>query len=100
MGSDRVRYPRELAAELLPLMSNRGAASSARTTEAPLAEAFDGSCLARAGAPLPSQSALEQIFDYTYVTSLANEEGRACLATVAYVSPASAIELGHGTFCF
>jgi hypothetical protein len=82
MPLHRVRYPRELAAQLLPTMRDR---------------AIDGRTERR---PLPTKTDLAQILDVTYATSLCAEEGRTCTLTIAYVSPRAAAELGHPTFRF
>jgi hypothetical protein len=88
-----VKYPRELALRLLPAMM-RNLVSRAALDPALDRNATD------TGMPLPTEDALAQILDITYVTSLCNEEGRACAFTIAYLSPVAAAELGHGTFSF
>jgi len=89
----QVRYPRELAHHLLPAMTGH------RLHEAPGAPVPDGN-IDDESTPLPSEEALARILDVAYVTSQCNEEGRQCAFTVAYLSPARAAALRHGTFSF
>jgi Probable sensor domain DACNV len=100
-SSHHVKYPRELAAHLLPLMKLRGRWNVVVQQLAhgdPMGEANDRNFRVRK--PLPSEEELEKILDIAYVTSLCVEEGRACTLTVAYVPPLGAAELGEGTFTF
>src|SRR6266700_1775979 len=100
-SSHDVKYPRELAGPLLPVMMDRGKWSLVVQQIAngdPMGETQR--CAFEVTKPLPSEDALAQILDLAYVTSLYAEEGRACALTVAYVSPMGATQLGHGTFTF
>jgi hypothetical protein len=89
-SAHQVKYPRELAGHLLSAIDGNLAGDPSGSASGEAASKI----------PLPSEQVLAQILDVTYVTSLCNEEGRACAFTIAYLSPTSAAELGHGTFCF
>src|SRR5580692_1403686 len=89
----QVRYPRELARQLLPMIAGPRVHEGAE--DRPSGEGTPYGSI-----PIPPEDALARILDVTYMTSLCNEEGRECVFTVAYLSPARAAELGHGTFSF
>jgi hypothetical protein len=88
-----LRYPHELARHLLPVIAGPRVDEAA---EGPPT----GEETPHGHMPIPREDALARILDVTYMTSLCSEEGRACLFTIAYLSPERAAELGHGTFSF
>jgi hypothetical protein len=96
-----VKFPRDVAAELLHNMATTGTWRSISEQErTDPSNAATNRALSKLVRPLPTGEQIEMVLDAVYVASLLEEEGRRVEFTLAYLSDEGARRQQHRTFPF
>lgn len=96
-----VKFPRDVAAELLQNMATTGTWRSISEQEkSDPRNPAASRALSRLVRPLPTREHIEIVLDAVYVASLLEEEGRRVAFTLAYLSDEGALRQQHRIFPF
>jgi hypothetical protein len=95
-----VKFPRDVAAELLDRMASGTWATIREQGRSDPTNAATNRSLSELLRPLPTREQIEAILDAVYVASLLEEEGRRIEFTLAYLSEQGALRQQHRIFPF